>query len=362
MSENEVTEQVTPSGEQVTAPAGEAPVGEAVSQESNERLAKLEAELQAFATRVEQETKARTAAEAKAVVEEKARQEAEKERDREVKIRIGHQRESGPKLQRLSELEKQIASQTALDEKLSRLEGLVEAMATNSLDSESIERINVRIAQAQKDKELERLRNEVQHRSQPAPRQDAPELTPAWKKQLKDELFSEFDVDPLELSDEEWHQYDSRDSNHWQSQVRAEFKKRHVAKQQQLKPAVPDADEIKKIVAAQVEEQVKAQREEDSKKLAESKAENEELRKANEESKRVYEEQLLRAKGVDRGHETVPGAPAEKSIAKELAKLNPQMLYSKDPADREAYAKARDNDKVLRDKILDHARRVQAQK
>lgn len=361
MSKEEVTDEVTPTGEQVTADeAGEAPVGEAASQDSSERLAKLEAELQTFATRVEQETKARTAAEARAVAEEKSRQEAEKERDREVKIRIGHQRESGPKLQRLAELEKQQASQTALDDKLSRLEGLVEAMASNSLDSESIEKVNFKIAQAQKDKELERLRSEVQHRSQPAPRVEAPELTPAWKKQLKDELFSEFDVDPLELTDKEWHQYDSRDPDHWQSQVRAEFKKRHDVKYQ--KPAVPDADELNKLIAAQVDEQVKAQREEDSKRLAETKAELEELRKSNEESKRQYEEQLNRMKGMDRGHETVPGAPVEKSLSKELAKLNPQMLYSKDPAEREAYHKARDNDKVLRDKILDHARRVQAQK
>src|SRR5438034_1200789 len=115
---DEVTE-ITSSNEPVTPEEG----GEVVevgtkTQESNERLAKLEAELQTFANRVEQETKARAEADAKATAAEKARVEAEKERDREVKIRIGHQRESGPKLQKLSELEKQIASQTAFDEKL----------------------------------------------------------------------------------------------------------------------------------------------------------------------------------------------------------------------------------------------------
>jgi hypothetical protein len=344
---------------EVTGESPEEPVEtEAQTPDSNERLAKLEAELTSFAEKVEQETKAHADAEARASLAEGARKAAEAERDREVKIRIGHQRETGPKLQELADLKRQQASQAALDEKLSRLEGLVEAMASNSLDPEAYDRINQKIAQSNSQRELERLRAEVQQRSQPAPAQQAPELTPAWKKQLKDELFAEFDVDPLDLTDKEWHQYDSSGPDHWQSQVRAEFEKRHLAK----RAKVSSAEEIKSLVAAQVEDAVRAQREEDSKRLAETKAELEELKKAHAETQRLAEEQLNRNKGMDRGHESVsePVMPSERSINRDLAKLDPSLLYSKDPAEREAYLRARENDKGLRDRILEHARLVQS--
>lgn len=356
---NEVTGATDPAGHVTGQSPEESVEPEAQTPDSNERLAKLEAELTNFAQQVEQETKARTLAETQRAEAEKARVEAEKERDREVKIRIGHQRETGPKLQELADLKRQQANQTAIDEKLARLEGLVEAMASNSLDPEAMERINQRIAQSNNQRELDRLRAEVQQRSQPAAPQQAPELTPGWKKQLKDELFSEFDVDPLDLTDAEWHQYDSNGPDHWKEQVRSEFIKRQNTKRSQ----VPTADEMKGLIAAQVEDAVRAQREEDAKRLAETKAELEELKKAHAETQRLTEEQLNRAKGMDRGHESVsePSLAAERSINRELAKLDPSLLYSKDPAERAAYVKARENDKGLRDRILERARLVQAQ-
>ena len=347
----------TPTETEVTdQSSGEPAVEESTIPDSNERLAKLEEDLLGFAQKVEQETKARTEAEARASEAEKARREAEAERDREIKVRIGHQQNTGPKLQELADLKRRQAEQIALDEKLARLEGLVTAMASNSLDPESIERVNQQIAQSQQTRELERLRTEVQQRSQQTPAQqiEAPVLTPEWKKRLKDELFVEFDVDPLDLTDREWHQYDSRDYDHWVSQVRAEFEKRHNAKRSK----VSSADEIKSLVAAQVEEAVKAQREEDAKRLAETKAELDELKKAHEETKRLAEEQLNRSKGMDRGHESVPEPPVDKSLAKELAKANPSMLYGS-PAEQAAYHKIMD-DKSLRDRILENARQVQA--
>lgn len=342
------------SDEQVTdQSSGEAIDTDAQTPDNNERLVKLEAELRSFTEKVEQEVTARTLAEARALDAEKAREEAEKERDKEVKVRIGHQRETGPKLQELADLKRQQASQTAIDEKLGRLEGLVEAMASNSLDPEAIERINQKIAQSNNQRELERLRTEVQQRSQPAPQQQAPELTPAWKKQLKDDLFPEFDVDPLSLTEREWHQYDSNDENHWKSQVRAEFERRHNAKHKQS-----SAEDIKSLVAAQVEEAVKAQREEDAKRLAETKAELEELRKAHAETQRLAEEQLNRQKGMDRGHDSVSEPVSDNKLARELAKANPSMLYGSE-ADKAAYHKMMD-DKSLRDRILENARQVQA--
>ena len=344
---------------EVTGESPEEPVvTESTTPDSDERLAKLEADLLGYAQKVEQETAARAIAEANFVEAEQARERAETDRDREVKIRIGHQRETGPKLQELADLKRQQAERTALDEKLSRLEGLVEAMASNSLDPEAIERINQQIAQTQQTRELERLRTEVQQRSQPAQQERvAPQLTPAWKKQLKDQWFSEFDVDPLTLTNEEWHQYDSSDDNHWLQQVRAEFEKRQNTKRSQVQKG-QSADELKVLVAAQIEEAVKAQRDEDSKRLAETKAELEELRKAHEETKRIAEEQLNRSKGMDRGHESVSETPTEKSIARELAKNN-ALLTSGNETDRVEFRKRMD-DKTLRDRILDHARQVQA--
>ena len=334
--------------------SGEPAEPEVQTPDSDERLAKLEANLLGFAEKVEQEAAARADAEARAARAEELRRIAEADRDREVKIRIGHQQNTGPKLQELADLKRQQAQQTALEEKIDRLQGLVAAMASNSLQPEDIERIDQQIARTQQTKELERLRTEVQQRSQPAPQQQqAPELTPAWKKQLKNDWFAEFDVDPLDLTNEEWHQYDSRDENHWKSQVRAEFEKRHNAK----KPKTSTADEIQTLVAAQVEAQVKATREEDAKRFAETKAELEELKKTHAETQRLAEEQLNRSKGMDRGHESVSETVVEKSLAKELAK-NSSLIGGTD-ADRAEFRKRMD-DKTLRDRILDHARQVQA--
>jgi hypothetical protein len=363
MPKNKEVTEATDFEQQVTAQsAGEASESEEPTQDSSERLAKLEEDLRAFAEKVEQETKARAAAEASAAEAERKRREAEEERDRQVKIRIGHQRETGPKLQELAELKKRQEQQNEITERMSRLEGLLEAMASNSLDPEALERAKAKIAQAERDRELARLRQEVQQRSQSAQQQVAPELTPAWKKQLKDEYFPEFDVDPLELTDREWHQYDSRDGEHWKEQVRAEFERRHNAKRAALTQANKEAD-LQSVIAAQVADAVKAQREEDAKRLAETKAELEELRKAHEETKRLAEERLNRQGGMDRDHQATasPMTPPEKTLQRDLAKLNPEALYSSDPAERAAYLKARENDKALRDRILEHARRVQAQ-
>lgn len=332
--------------------SGEPAVVEDKTPDSNERLVALEAELRAFTEKVDQETKARAAAEARALEAEQARQEAERERDREVKVRIGHQRETGPKLQRLSALEQQLSNQTENSEKLSRLEQLVRLMATNQLDPEALQTIDRNIEQEKNARELQQLRNEVQQKSQP--QQQAPELTDAWKKQLKNEWFSEFDVNPLDLTDKEWHQFDSRDEDHWKSQVRAEFEKRHNAK----KATATSQEDLRSFIASQVAEQVKAQREEDAKQLAETKAGLDVQRKELEESTRLAEEQLNRARGMDRDHESLAEPVIEKKLSREMAKFPPSMLYGTDE-EKKAYHDHM-SDKSLRNRIIENARIAQA--
>lgn len=343
----------TPTVEEVTdQSSGEPTVVEDKTPDSNERLVALEAELRAFTEKVDQETKARAAAEARALEAEQARQEAEKERDREVKVRIGHQRETGPKLQRLSALEQQLSNQTENSEKLSRLEQLVRLMATNQLDPEALQTIDRNIEQEKNARELQQLRNEVQQKSQPP--QQAPELTDAWKKQLKNEWFSEFDVNPLDLTEREWHQYDSRDEDHWKSQVRAEFEKRHNAK----KATSTSQEDLRSFIASQVAEQVKTQREEDAKQLAETKAELDAQRKELDETKRLAEEQLNRARGMDRDHESLSEPVIEKKLSREMAQFPPSMLYGTDE-EKKAYHDHM-SDKSLRNRIIENARIAQA--
>lgn len=346
MAEDVVTEATVETPE-VTAveSAGEPVDTGSTTQDNSEKLSKLEAELREFADRLEKLSTAKAEADKKALEAEEARKKAEEERDKEIRVRIGHQRESTAKLQELAALKAQLASQTITNEKLNRMEKLVAVMAQSQLQPEEVEKINRDIEQEQQRQELERLRNEVQQRSQP-PKQEVRELTPDYKEQLYRAYFREFDVDPLTLTDAEWHQFDSNDDNHWFQQVRAEFQKRHLAKQK-----TTSVDEIYSKVKSDLDAQLKQLREEDAKRLAETQAALKLAQEEAAEAKRLAEEQLNRSRGMDRGHESVSEPSIEKRAQEALRRTPPvEWLYGT-PEQKKAYHEAMNN-KSLRDQII----------
>lgn len=352
MPENVVTE-ATETTPEVTAEesAGEQVVAESTTQDNKEKLSKLEAELREFAEKYASLMETSSSVEKKLKEAEEARKRAEEERDKEIKVRIGHQRESTAKLQELAALKQQLANQTITNDKLNRMEKLVEYLAKNQMSPEDVEKINQAIEQEQQRQELERLRNEVQNRSQV--QKAAPELTPEWKEQLKRSYFSEFDVDPQSLTDYEWHQYDARDEDHWKQLVRAEFEKRHLAKASQQKAA--SIEEIYSKVKADLAAELKVQREEDAKKLAETQAALKVAQEEAAEAKRLAEEQLNRSRGMDRGHESVSEPSIEKKAQEALRRTPPvEWLYGT-PEQKKAYHDAMNN-KSLRNDII-NARR-----
>lgn len=333
--------------EEVTAESAEEPtVTGSEIQDNSEKLDKLEAELRAFADKIASLTEENVQATKKAIAAEEARKKAEEERDREIKVRVGHQRESTAKLQELAALKAQLANQTITQQKLNRMEKMVAEMASRQLDPSEVEKINRDIEQEQQRQELEQLRKEVQSRSEV---QQAPELTRDYKNQLYRAYFSEFDVNPHSLSEEEWHQYDSNDQAHWYQQVRAEFAKHQAAKAALAK--AESADEIYAKVKADMEATLKVLREEDATKLAETQAALKAAQTEAAEAKRLAEEQLNRSRGMDRDHESVSEPSVEKKAQDALRRTPPvEWLYGT-PEQKKAYHEAMNN-KSLRNEIL----------
>jgi len=239
--------------------------------------------------------------------------------------------------------------------KLNRQEKLLERLASNQLSPEDLEAFNEQVKRDEERQELERYRKQ---QAQPqAPSNEAPELTPDWKKRLHKDYFSEFDVNPLDLTDEEWHQNDSRDQFHWYTQVRAEFEKRHNDKlQRDTQASQPAMDWAK--ARADLEAEFEAKRQEDAKKVAEAQALAEAARKEAEEAKRLAEEQLNRSRGMDRGHTSIPESIGEATTAqKALAKLPPSSWQYGSPEERAAYRRGMDNDsKSVREALVADAR------
>lgn len=330
------------------------------TQDNSEQLKELQAKLQEFTSQLEAEAKAKAELEAKSQklaaeieAERKAREVAEAERDREVKVRKGIQSNTTAKLAELAALKNQLANQTITNEKLDRMDKVVSYLAQRDMSPEDVERLNAQIEQARKDQELEQYKREAQARSQPR-QQQAPELTPELKEALYRDYFSEFkNVDPFDLEDDEWHQYDSKGDLDWYHKVRAEFEKRSKA-QQAVVPNTATVSSVSDETAqklAELTEQFKAQREEDAKKLAETQAAFENAQKETAEAKRLYEEQLNRSKGMDRDHTSVSEPTPLPGAKKALAQLPPASWLYGTPEEKAAYRKAMDN-KDLRRQIL----------
>lgn len=163
-------------------------------------------------------------------------------------------------------------------------------------------------------------------------------------------------VNPFDLSFEEWHVNGANTEDEWVALVRAEFEKRS--------PIIKKAEsaDLSAQIRTEFEARIVAQREEAEKKMAEM---SETLRKQKEEldeTKRLAQEQLNRIKGMDRSLEAVgePGSTTStKKIANTLASIPDEMLYSKDPKVREEYSKKL-NDKSLRDSLIADALARQA--
>lgn len=330
------------------------------TQDNSEQLKKLEAELQEFTSRLKAEAEAKAELEAERQklaaeieAERKAREEAEKERDREIKVRKGIQSNTTQKLAELAALKQQLATQTITNEKLDRMDKVVSYLAQRDMSDEDRERLNQQIEQERQRQELERYRQEAQARTQPR-QQTAPELTPEYKEALYRDYFSEFtNVDPLDLEDEEWHQYDAKGDLDWYQKVRQEFEKRSKARTaaaQNTATASSVGDETARRLA-ELEAQFKTQREEDTRKLAETQAALDIARKEAEEAKRLAEEQLNRSKGMDRDHTSVGEAQPLPGAKKALSQLPPSSWLYGTPEQKKAYRDSMDN-KDLRRQIL----------
>ncbi len=328
------------------------------TQDNSEQLKKLEAQLLEYTSRLEAEAKANAELEAdrqrlaaEFEVEQKAKNDAITERDREIKVRKGIQSSTTQKLAELAALKNQLATQTMTNEKLDRMDKIVSYLAQRDMSDEDRTQLDQQIAQERERQELEQYRKEAQARSQP---RQVPELTPELKEALYRDYFSEFTtVDPFDLEDKEWHQFDVTSDLDWFQKVRAEFEKRSKAQTVVVKDSIPVStvnDETARKLAEQ-ESLFKAQREEDSKKLAETQATLDTVRKEAEEDKRLLEEQLNRSKGMDRDHNSVGEPTPVPGARKALSQLPPASWAYGTPEQKKAFRDAMD-DKNLRRQIL----------
>lgn len=336
---------------EVTPESGEEPVeAGSATQDSSEQLTKLQAELQEATRRWEEEAKARAELTAQIDEEREARVRTEADRDREIKIRQGVQRETTSKLQELAALKQQLANQTITNTELNRIGRLVNTLAKNQLSEEELDKLNSDIKSEAERQELEQLRRDAQARTQ-GPSQEVPTLTPEWKDQLYRDYFSQFTVNPQDLTNEEWHQTDSSGQIDWYNKVRTEFEKRHNAYLAAKKVTVAPASQMSDEVARQFAE-LRAARDEDAKKLTETTVKMEAQQKELDETKRLAEEQLNRSRGMDRGHESVPEAVIDATSSKKaLAKTPPTSWLYGTPEQKKAYRASMD-DKNLRRQIL----------
>jgi hypothetical protein len=339
-------------GDNLEVPSPEEPVDStgSTTQDSTKKLEEFERQLKETAEQLEALKSAKVEVEAKAAREEAARQEAERRAQFEESKYKGLQRETNKKDDRLKSLEQQVAAQSTIQTQLARQEKLIAKLVEQTLDPDAVAQFRREIEAASTAEELERLRNQI---AQSQVNQGPPPLTAEYKQQLYEAYFRKDypDVNPFDLSIEEWHQ-EAATPPEWAASVRAEFEKRQV---KSVKPSKTESpDEISARIRAEVEAAYKSQREDEAKKLAEQevtlKAQAAELA----EIKRLAQEQLNRASGMDRSHESVgePGTPSATSkIAKKLAAIPDEWLNSPDPKLRKQYSE-RINSKALRDELV----------
>lgn len=346
-------------GDDTAVPEGEEPGNQTGSenQDSTKKLEEFEKQLKEAAEQLEAFRSAKAEAESKAAKEEAARLEAERKAQFEESKYKGLQRETNKKDDRLKSLEQQVAAQTAIQSQLARQEKLIARLVEQSLDPDAAAQLRREIEAASTAEELERLRNQI---AQSQVQQGPPPLTAEYKMQLYDAYFRKDypDVDPFDLSIEEWHQ-EAQTPSEWATRVRQEFERRSVKKA----PAKTESpDELSTRIRSEIEAAYKAQREEDAKKAAEQEAAFKAQSAELAEVKRVQQEQLNRASGMDRSHESVgePGSPvASTKIARKLAAIPDEWLNSKDPALQKKYSEAI-NSKALRDELIADAQARQS--
>lgn len=332
---------------EVTATAEEPTLPESTTQDSTKKLEEVEAQIKEFSEQLQSELKRRQEVEAQLKQESEARTKAEQAKELEERKYKGLQRETNIKADTIKRLESQLVASATTTNQLRNIEKLVAKVAEHTLDPDQVASITREVEQEAKNQELERLRTQVAQQAQTSPSN----LDPEYRFALYNKWFRQDfpDVNPFDLSFEEWHVNGADSEPEWVALVRAEFEKRQPSK----KKAELNATDVAQ-VRADIEAQIAAQREESQKQVA---AMAETLRKTQEEleeTKRLAQEQLNRTKGMDKGLESVgePGTPSStKKIIAELASLNDEDLYSKDPKVREAYSK-KVNDRGLRDKLI----------
>lgn len=332
---------------EVTAKAEGTESAESTTQDSTKKLEEVEAQIKQFSDQLAAELKRRQEVEAKLTEEAEARKKAEQAKELEERKYKGLQRETNIKADTIKRLEAQIVANAATQNQLKNIEKLVAKVAEHTLDPEQVATITREVEAEARNQELERLRTQVAQQAQ-----SPQNLDPQYRFNLYNRWFRQDfpDVNPFDLSFEEWHVNGADTEEEWVALVRTEFEKRQPSN----KKAEPNVTDIAAQVRADIEAQIAAQREESEKRVA---AMAETLRKTQEEleeTKRLAQEQLNRSKGMDRSLESVgePGTTTStKKLITELASLNDEDLYSKDPKVREAYSK-RVNSKELRDKLI----------
>lgn len=336
----EVSEEVTASAEEPGTPGSDSQDSATKMHEFEARLKELE-EIRAEEVRARQKAEER-AAEAERLVQEK---------DRQYK---GLQRETTPKIQELNALKQQLVNQTITASKLDRLEKLVGRLAEQQLSPEEVSELNAKIQQEQERQELEALRKQVQQAQQNRPRPGLQILPAQQKRDLKEAYFREFtDVDPLELTDEEWAAGLYDNAVDWVKAVRPVFEHKALAKaraQAQQAQQTPEALAAK--IRKELEEQFKAERAKDAESIEQTKQTIKQLQEELAESKRIAEEASKRSRGMDRSGQSQPeSAPRTPKGRQALSEIPESWLYGT-PEQRAAYRRAMD-DKSLRDRLIE---------
>lgn len=337
-----------------TTSTEESTSSESTTQDSTKKLEEFEARVKEYSEKLEAEIKRRAEIEAKATELEEARKKAEQAKEFEERKYKGLQRETNQKSDEIKRLQAERALQVATQQQLSKIEKLVAKLAENSLDPDAIVKLNAEVESEVQRQELERLRNQVAQAQTATPQN----LDPQYRYNLYVKFFQADypNVNPFDLTFEEWHVNGANTEEEWVALVRAEFEKRSP----RIKTPEPTA--VMSSVRSELEAQMVAQREEFQKQQAEMQALLAKQKEELDETKRLAQEQLNRSKGMDRSLETIgePGSSSStKKIANTLASIPDEMLYSKDPKVREEYSKKL-NDKSLRDSLIADALARQA--
>lgn len=354
MAENDEVTAATPEVEATESADTETPAnGESTQQESATKLEAFERRLREIEEVAKRETEARAEAERRAAAADEARATAERERDLKISEYRGLQSSTTRKMQELSLLQQQLANQELVQGELQYMRKLIDKLAERDLDPEEAAKLRDDLKNEQVRQENEKLRARIAQQEQAAQRANA-RLTPQQKIDYKAGYFAKYaDVNPLDLSDAEWHLNDARNAEEWLEMVRQEFERRQVAidrAKASTKPAAAavSQDDIAEQIRVQTEKQIAAIRQEDAKRFQEATAEVEALKAELAETKRLAEEAKNRRRGMDRTGSTTSAGPSK--AGKVLAEIPDEWLYGT-PEQKKAYRAAMDN-KSLRAQIL----------